>query len=187
MPQSGRRPQHHSRRFDRTVGTSGLPRSADIRRVTRHINVPFPANKISSPSKTMGFAKRSTAYGVLPRQVDPTGKSVVATKTCPALPKKYFAFAVGQISSTSSPRPFPARGALRGRHERGMGCGGRDSVGAQVDRRADLPVSGSRRAGRTALVAYGKTVWLRHPLLVPSCRWRIRSNRIDQPSSRQRR
>jgi hypothetical protein len=46
--------------------------------------------------------------------------------------KKYFAFAVGQISSTSSPRPFPARGADRDRHERGMGCGGRGSVGARV-------------------------------------------------------
>ena len=33
------------------------------------------------------------------------------------------------------------------------------------------PVSELRRAGRTALVAYGKTVWSRHPLLVPSCRW----------------
>ena len=31
-------------------------------------------------------------------------------------------------------------------------------------------VSGSRRAGRTALVAYGKTVWSWHPLLMPSQR-----------------
>src|SRR6266700_273334 len=45
--------------------------------------------------------------------------------------EKYFAFAVGQISATSSPRPFPARGAYRDRHERGRGCGGRGSVGAQ--------------------------------------------------------
>ena len=31
---------------------------------------------------------------------------------CPVQPsrEKYFAFAVGQISSTSSPRPFPAEG-----------------------------------------------------------------------------
>jgi hypothetical protein len=48
------------------------------------------------------------------------------------LRKKYFAGPVGQISATSSPRPFPARGAYRDRHERGMGCGGRGSVGAQV-------------------------------------------------------
>jgi hypothetical protein len=46
--------------------------------------------------------------------------------------KKYFAGPVGQISATSSPRPFPARGAYRDRHERGRGCGGRGSVGAQV-------------------------------------------------------
>ena len=29
-------------------------------------------------------------------------------------------------------------------------------------------MSDKRRAGRTTLVAYGKTVWSRHPLLVPS-------------------
>ena len=52
--------------------------------------------------------------------------------------QKYFAFRVGQISSTSSPRPFPARGALRGRHERGMGCGGRGSVGAQMESQGRL-------------------------------------------------
>jgi hypothetical protein len=28
-------------------------------------------------------------------------------------------------------------------------------------------------------IAYGKTVWFWHPWLVSSCRWRIRSNRID--------
>jgi hypothetical protein len=32
----------------------------------------------------------------------------------------------------------PERGAFRDRHERGMGCGGRDSVGAQGDRRAEF-------------------------------------------------
>ena len=69
-----------------------------------------------------------------------------------SLREKYFAFAVEQISSTSSPRPFPARGALRGRHERGMGCGGRGSVGAQngVAGQA-LPVSEEPARRRTAL------------------------------------
>ena len=98
--------------------------------------------------------------------------------------KKYIAFAVGQISSTSLRRPNPARGADRDRHERGMGCGGRDGVGAQGDRRAGPTArEQSRRAGRTALFAYGKTVWSRHPLLVPSCRWLIRSDRIGQPQA----
>ena len=68
----------------------------------------------------------------------------------------------------------------------------RDAVDAsasarQVCSRGGSAVSEQHRAGRTALVAYGKTVWSRHPLLVPSCRWLMRSNRIDQPSSRQRR
>jgi hypothetical protein len=39
-----------------------------------------------------------------------------------------------------------------------------------------------RHARRSLLAktgaAYGKIVWSRHPLLVPSCRWRDRSNRI---------
>jgi hypothetical protein len=54
------------------------------------------------------------------------------TKTCPAPREKYSASLVGQISATSSPRPFPARGAVARRHERGRGCGGRGSVGAQM-------------------------------------------------------
>ena len=65
--------------------------------------------------------------------------------------EKYFAFAVGQISSTSSPRPFPARGALRGRHERGMGCGGRGSVGAKRSSQGGFPVSDRPARRRTAL------------------------------------
>ena len=36
----------------------------------------------------------------------------------------------------NSGRPVPARGAVARRHERGTGCGGRDSVGAQGGRRA---------------------------------------------------
>jgi hypothetical protein len=49
-----------------------------------------------------------------------------------SLAQRYFALAVEQISATSLPHPFPARGAVARRHERGRGCGGRDGVGAQV-------------------------------------------------------
>jgi len=38
----------------------------------------------------------------------------------------------------------------------------------------------------TGAEAYGKTVWFWHPWLMSSCRWRIGSNRIEEPSSRQR-
>jgi len=44
----------------------------------------------------------------------------------------------------------------------------------------------ARRAKMTDAEAYGKTVWSWHPWLVSSCRWRIRSDRIEEPSSRQR-
>jgi hypothetical protein len=42
--------------------------------------------------------------------------------------EKYFAFAVGQISATSSRHPTPTRGAFRDRHKRGEGSGGRGGV-----------------------------------------------------------
>jgi hypothetical protein len=54
--------------------------------------------------------------------------------------------------------------------------------GAQVNCRAGFGLSQTRERSNGAqtngVVAYGKTVWFRHPLLVPSCRWRNRSNRI---------
>ena len=44
-----------------------------------------------------------------------------------------------------SGHPVPARGAVARRHERGMGCGGRESVGAQLMSQGGLnPVSDSR-------------------------------------------
>jgi hypothetical protein len=64
---------------------------------------------------------------------------------------------------------------------------GRDVVdaaasGAQVNGRAGSGLSQacerSNCAQTNGVVAYGKTAWFRHPLLVPSCRWRNRSNRI---------
>jgi hypothetical protein len=53
-------------------------------------------------------------------------------------------------------RLVSARGAYRDRHERGMGCGGRDGVGAKVAAGQVYPVSGARRAGRTALTRTAK-------------------------------
>src|SRR3982074_1254199 len=54
--------------------------------------------------------------------------------------------------------------------------------GEQVNCRAGFGLSQTRERSNGAqtngVVAYGKTVWFRHPLLVPSCRWRNRSDRI---------
>ena len=80
-----------------------------------------------------------------------------------------------------------ARGAYRDRHERGMGCGGRGSVGAQGDRRAGFAVSDARRADeRRCCVRQNRVV------LAPVAGVKLRGGEIDptgidQPSIRQRR
>ena len=96
-----------------------------------------------------------------------------------SLSQKHFAGFVGQISSPVRAISSPG-GADRDRHERGMGCGGRDSVGAQSVRRAvsvsEQFTQDERRCFRLRQdfvgrvpgpakplgkdgVAYGKTVW----------------------------
>jgi hypothetical protein len=60
----------------------------------------------------------------------------------------------------NSGRPVPTRGAVARRHERGMGCGGRESVGAQVRSQGGLNlVSDSQACKTNDVLAYGKTVW----------------------------
>jgi hypothetical protein len=119
-------------------------------------------------------------------RLHPTGKSVFTTKTCPALFQKIFRFRRRANQFYQLAPSHPTKGRIASRHERGMGCGGRDSVGAQVCSQGGFRerMSACRTNG---VVAYGKTVWSWHPLLVSSCRWQIRSDRTDQPSSRQRR
>ena len=57
-------------------------------------------------------------------------------------------------------RPVPTRGAVARRHERGMGCGGRESVGVQVRSQGELNlVSGLQARKTNDVLAYGKTVW----------------------------
>jgi hypothetical protein len=55
--------------------------------------------------------------------------------------------------------PVSARGAFRDRHEREMGCGGRDSVGAQDGRRVVDPHERQSAHKTNGADAYGKTVW----------------------------
>jgi hypothetical protein len=93
--------------------------------------------------------------------------------------KKYFAFAVGQISATSSRHPTPTQGAFRDRHERGEGSGGRGSVGrVSVAGRADEACERSTGVPTNDVAAYGKAVWSWHPLLVSSWRRFSWSNRV---------
>src|SRR3984893_11786887 len=54
----------------------------------------------------------------------------------------------------------PTRGAYRDRHGRGMGCGGRGSVGARWGRRAGLKACERQLSEQTNDAdAYGKIVW----------------------------
>jgi hypothetical protein len=99
--------------------------------------------------------------------------------------KKYSAGPVGQITFTTPPvSPEQGRIAI-------VTNAGWDVVDAAASARKVIAGRVSREQSTGAQTndakAYGKSVWFRHPLLVSSCRWRSRSDRIDQPSSRQRR
>ena len=102
-------------------------------------DAPWPSTRSAGHVKSAGVATRRAARNAFsdlgPRATLRAGGKLLSTVNaiCPVQPsfKKYSAFSVGQISSTSSPCPFPARGAYRDRHERGMGCGGRGSVAAR--------------------------------------------------------
>jgi hypothetical protein len=60
----------------------------------------------------------------------------------------------------NSGHPVPIRGAVARRHERGTGCGGRESVGVQVRSQGGLNLVSDPQARKTNdVLAYGKTVW----------------------------
>ena len=64
----------------------------------------------------------------------------------------------------------PAEGRIARRHERGTGCGGRESVGASSWSQGGIARERCLARKTNDGSAYGKTVWSRHPLLVPSLR-----------------
>jgi hypothetical protein len=70
----------------------------------------------------------------------------------PDVAQKIFRFTETPNHQLISDRPVPTRGAVARRHERGTGCGGRESVGAQWRSQGELNlVSDGRRARRTTL------------------------------------
>jgi hypothetical protein len=125
----------------------------------------------------------------------PSGKS---PKTCPAPLRKIFRFPRRANQRYQLAPSFPGkRGVSRSSRTREGMRWTRQRRRAEVSQ-GGFVVSEQQRAGRTApkpgeaswrrrVAAYGKTVWSWHPLLVSSCRWRHRSDRIEEPSSRQRR
>jgi hypothetical protein len=107
---------------------------------------------------------------------------------CPVVAKKIFRLTRRANQLYKFARLTRQEGRLAIVTKRAVGCGGRGSVGAQGDRRAGFRerCTARRRTApkpgeaswRSRVDAYGKTVWFRHPLLVSSCRWRRRFNRI---------
>jgi hypothetical protein len=131
-------------------------------------------------------------HGTLPRHATGRlrGKSIFwngFNVICPVQSshQKYSASLPPQITITTRAIPSRERGVGH-RHERWGGM-----RWTQGRRRDACSQGGFRERATTRRMsgadAYGKTVWSRHPWLVPSCRWRHRSNRIGAPSSRQRR
>ena len=78
-------------------------------------------------------------------QTGPDGQ-ITLQKSCQAPLEKYSAFASGK-SDAPTPRHLTPKRGVRDRHERGMGCGGRGSVGAQGDRRAGFVSNGAQTNG----------------------------------------
>jgi hypothetical protein len=73
------------------------------------------------------------------------------------------------VSDYTQGHPGPAKGAVVRRHERGPGCGGRSKRRARKgSRRADALRERHAVCGRTAIEAYGQTVWSRLSMLQPS-------------------
>jgi hypothetical protein len=111
----------------------------------------------------------ATSRGKMTRRAN----QIACTKPVQPLFEKYSAFAVGQISSISSPRPFPARGADRAssRTREGMRWTRQRRRAWGIAGRV-YPVSEAPARKTNGVEAYGKTVWSWHPLLMSSCRWR---------------
>jgi hypothetical protein len=95
--------------------------------------------------------------------------------------KKYSAFLVGQISFIRLRHLIPDEGRIASRHGRGMGCGGRGSVGAIGDRRAGSScerAAGARTNGVASVLAKASTdgYQARRSLLAKT--GRVRQNRV---------
>jgi hypothetical protein len=104
-------------------------------------------NPLSAPKRTsaLPYGLRPHAPKIQfpkPNQAD-LGRPVAA--------QKIFRFTFNPNHRRMSGCPVPARGAVARRHERGTGCGGRESVGASWRSQGELKLVSDRgRARRTA-------------------------------------
>jgi hypothetical protein len=90
-----------------------------------------------------------------------TAAAIDCPSPCDKLARRAkFRFAETPNQWPISGHPVPARGAVARRHERGTGCGGRESVGAPLMSQGGLNLVSDVQARKTNdVLAYGKTVW----------------------------
>jgi hypothetical protein len=97
---------------------------------------------------------------------------------CPAPFAKIFPFSADPNQMHIQDVPSH-RGAIARRHERGAGCGGRESVRRARQSQGEMNlVSGQLACEMIGALADGKAVWFRHPLLV------LNSRRLVGPTGR---
>src|SRR6266852_870005 len=126
------------------------------------------------------MANQIRAFGL--RQINPTGKSLLIFRNrVKPRNQKYFCFRLTQIRCISK-SSRPTRGAIARRHERGAGCGGRESVrrcqgmAGRVDQAREL-TNGTQT---NDALADCEAVWFWHPLLVLNLRRRVGPTGIGQ-------
>src|ERR1700687_3796535 len=133
-------------------------------------NPPFTGDKggVRLPPSLLSYRGRG-------RLILPDGQiSRVRQFGCPAPFAKIFPFRPDPNQMHIHCRLVPTRGAIARRHERGAGCGGRESVRRAWQSQGEMNlVSGQLACKMIDALADGKAVWFRHPLLVPS--WRRRN------------
>jgi hypothetical protein len=141
----------------------------------------------------MGGAKRypslfRTLMGFAEGSIHPTGTQILPdgqiTSCFPKwrvqpLLQKYFCFRLTQISCISLDVPSRQEGRIARRHERGAGCGGRESVRRAWQSQGEMNlVSGQLACKMIGALADGEAVWFWHPLLV------LNSRRLVGPTGR---
>jgi hypothetical protein len=137
------------RRFKSLPATSGLPPSTVI--IRPGAVGPVGARRGVRENCKGNLAKRQSTFPASQTRTDnnPTGKS---TKTCPAPLAKIFRLTYWANHLYKFTPSHPDEGRIARRHERAVGCDGRDSVGRARDCRAGLPVSDRPARGRTMLL-----------------------------------
>ena len=108
-----------------------------------------------------------TMWGEQARQIDPTGKSA---KSCQSPLEKIFLFSFDPNQWQIIAIPSRTEGRWPSSRTLGRVAVDAAALARNVIAGRALPVSDRRRARRTTLASYGKTVWSRHPLLVSSRR-----------------